>query len=241
MEQWLVHRDGQPISPKPVAACKRATVRPYLDGKLDDDCWNQALPVHLATTAGDLGTEFGCKEAIEREHKEKGKPNVAALQNALAEGTRAAFAFDDENLYVAVACRHPVGMRKETLDKRTRDMDLRAFDRVSILIDLDRDYQTYYQLQIDQRGAVAEDCWGDKSWNPKWFVAVHADETGWTAEAAIPLSELTGDPVAPGKLWAVNVVRTVPGKGVQAWSAPAGATPRPEGMGILTFVGEPKK
>ena len=42
--------------------------------------------------------------------------------------------------------------------------------------------------------------------------------------------------VAPGKLWAVNVVRTVPGKGVQAWSGPAGVNPRPEGMGILTFV-----
>ena len=92
-------------------------------------------------------------------------------------------------------------------------MDMRAFDRVSILIDLDRDYQTYYQLQMDQRGAVAEDCWGDRSWNPKWFVAVNAEETGWTAEIAIPLSELTGDTVAPGKLWAVNVVRTVPGQG----------------------------
>jgi len=241
MESWLVNRAGQPVPPKPVAACKRTTARPYLDGKLDDECWNQALPLYLATTAGELGTEFGCKEAIEREHKEKGRPNVTALQEAVAEGSRAAFAFDDENLYIAVVCRHPAGLKKEKTEKRTHDMDLRAFDRVSILIDLDRDYQTYFQLQIDQRGAVAEDCWGDKTWNPKWFVAVHADETGWTAEAAIPLGELTGEVVAPGKLWAVNVVRTVPGKGVQAWSGPAGVTPRPEGMGILTFVGEPKK
>jgi hypothetical protein len=241
MESWLLNRGGQPVPPKPVAACKRTTARPYLDGKLDDECWNQAVPMFLSTTAGDLGTEFGCKEAIEREFKEKGKADVTALKEAVAEGTRAAFAFDDENLYIAVVCRHPAGMKKEPVGKRTRDMDLRAFDRVSILIDLDRDYQTYYQLQIDQRGAVTEDCWGDKTWNPKWFVAVQADDTGWTAEAAIPLSELTGDVVAPGKLWAVNVVRTVPGKGVQAWSGPAGVVPRPEGMGILTFVGEAKK
>jgi photosystem II stability/assembly factor-like uncharacterized protein/tetratricopeptide (TPR) repeat protein len=241
MESWLLKRGGQPVPPKPVAACKRTTARPYLDGKLDDECWNQAVPMFLSTTAGDLGTEFGCKEAIEREFKEKGKADVTALKEAVAEGTRAAFAFDDENLYIAVVCRHPAGMKKEPVGKRTRDMDLRAFDRVSILIDLDRDYQTYYQLQIDQRGAVTEDCWGDKTWNPKWFVAVQADDTGWTAEAAIPLSELTGDVVAPGKLWAVNVVRTVPGKGVQAWSGPAGVVPRPEGMGILTFVGEAKK
>ena len=156
-------------------------------------------------------------------------------------GTRAAFAFDDEHLYVAVVCRHPAGMKKDNVEVAAHDMDLRACDRVSILIDLDRDYQTYYQLQIDQRGAVADDCWGDRTWNPKWFVAVHADETGWTAEVAIPLSELTGDVVAPGKLWAINVVRTVPGKGIQAWSGPAGVTPRPEGMGVLTFVGDQKK
>ena len=109
------------------------------------------------------------------------------------------------------------------------------------MIDLDRDYQTYYQLQVDQRGALAEDCWGDRTWNPKWFVAVNAEETGWTAEIAIPLSELTGDIITPGKLWAINVVRTVPGKGVQAWSGPAGVTPRPEGMGIMTFAIDAKK
>ena len=191
----------------------------------------------LSTTTGYLGSEYGCREAIEREFKERpGKPDITAMQQAVADGTRAALAFDDEYLYIAVVCRHPAGMKKDKLAVRGRDMDLRANDRVSILIDLDRDYQTYYQLQIDQRGAVAEDCWGDRTWNPKWFVAVNSEETGWTAEAAIPLSELTGDVVVPGKLWAVNVVRTVPGKGIQAWSGPADVNPRPEGMGILTFV-----
>lgn len=239
-ESWLLNRAGQPTPPKPVAACRRTASRPYLDGKLDDDCWRNATPLPLTTMAGDLGTEFGCKEAIEREFKEKGKVNPAAMREALADGSRAALAFDDENLYIAVVCRHPAGMKKEKVEKRTHDMDLRAFDRVSILIDLDRDYQTYYQLQVDQRGALAEDCWGDQTWNPKWFVAVNAEESGWTAEIAIPLSELTGEVVSSGKIWAVNVVRTVPGKGVQAWSGPAGVTPRPEGMGVMTFIGDKK-
>lgn len=239
LESWLMNRAGQPNPPKPVAACRRAMTRPYLDGKLDDPCWKDAIPMPLATTAGDLGEDFGCREAIERRFRDK--PDPTALAEAVGAGTRAAFAYDDEHLYIAIVCRHPAGMKKEKLEKRGRDMDLRAFDRVSILIDLDRDYQTYYQLQIDQRGAVAEDCWGDRTWDPKWFVAVRADDTGWTAEAAIPLKELTGEVVAPGKLWAVNVVRTVPGKGVQAWSGPAGATPRPEGMGVMTFVGDGKK
>lgn len=241
LESWLMNR-GQATPPKPVAACRRSPARPYLDGKLNDSCWQEAIPMPLVTMAGDLGVEFGCKESIEKQFREKpGKPDPSALREALMDGSRAAFSFDDEHLYIAVVCRHPAGMKKEKLETRTRDMDMRAFDRVSILIDLDRDYQTYYQLQIDQRGAVAEDCWGDKSWNPKWFVAVNSEETGWTAEIAIPFTELTGDIVTPGKLWAVNVVRTVPGKGLQAWSGPAGVTPRPEGMGVMTFVGDLKK
>jgi len=242
LESWLLNRGGQAMPPKPVGACRRTNQRPYLDGKLDDACWQDAIPMPLATTAGELGSEFGCKDAIERMVKERpGKPDPNAVAEAQAAGSRAAFSIDDEHLYVAVVCKHPAGMKKEKAEGRTHDMDLRAFDRVSLMIDLDRDYQTYYQLQIDQRGALAADCWGDKTWNPKWFVAVHADESGWTAEVAIPLKELTGEVVVPGKLWAVNVVRTVPGKGIQAWSGPAGVTPRPEGMGVLTFVGDRKK
>ncbi|MSR55408.1 MAG: hypothetical protein EXS09_19300 [Gemmataceae bacterium] len=242
LESWLLNRAGSPTPPKPVGACRRTTQKPYLDGKLDDACWQDAIPMPLSTTAGELGQEFGCKEAIERMAKEMpGKPNANVIAPALADGTRVAFSFDDEHLYIAVVCKHPAGMKKDKAEGRTHDMDLRAFDRVSLMIDLDRDYQTYYQLQIDQRGALAEDCWGDKTWNPKWFVAIHAEETGWTAEVAIPLKELTGDVVVPGKLWAVNVVRTVPGKGIQAWSGPAGVTPRPEGMGVMTFVGDRKK
>lgn len=242
LESWLMNRAGQPMPPKPVAACRHTTSRPFLDGKLNDQCWQEAIPMLMTTMAGNLGSDFGCKEAIEKQLREKtGKPDPNALREALGDASRAAFAFDDEYLYIAIVCRHPAGMKKDKLETRGRDMDLRAFDRVSILIDLDRDYQTYYHLQVDQRGAVAEDCWGDKSWNPKWFVAVNPEDTGWTAEIAIPLSELTGETISPGKLWAVNVVRTVPGKGLQAWSGPAGATPRPEGMGVLTFVAEVKK
>jgi len=30
----------------------------------------------------------------------------------------------------------------------------------------------------------------------------------------------------------------LPGKGIQSWSTPADATPRPEGMGLLEFRAE---
>ena len=92
---------------------------------------------------------------------------------------------------------------------RPRDADVRPFDRVSLLLDVDRDYSTCYHLQIDQRGCTCEDCWGDLSWNPKWFVAVHSEPGVWQIEAAIPFAELTADPVTLGKTWACNVTRVV--------------------------------
>jgi photosystem II stability/assembly factor-like uncharacterized protein len=237
LETWLLNRKDVASAPKNVGACKPSQQRPHLDGKLDDACWQESFPLYMSTTAGTVGSEFGCHESIQDALREK-KLTSAESQQAIAAGTKTAFSYDDEFLYVAVVCRHPAGMKQPTLDQRGYDMNLKDFDRVSIMIDLDRDYQTYYQLQVDQRGAVADDCWGDKSWNPKWFVATKAEETGWTAEIAIPLKELTDEPVSPGKIWAVNVVRTIPGKGIQSWNAPAGATPRPEGMGILSFMGK---
>jgi hypothetical protein len=149
--------------------------------------------------------------------------------------SEARFAYDADFLYVAVSCHHPPGMRVEPVAKRTRDADLAGHDRVDILLDLDRDYQTYYRFQVDHRGCLAEDCWGDASWNPKYFAAFHSTDDGWTAELAIPLQELTGERLSHGKTWGVNVSRFVPGRGVQSWSGPADNTPRPEGMGLLQF------
>jgi photosystem II stability/assembly factor-like uncharacterized protein len=225
-ELWLINKTVGTSSPKPIAYCPKSDAKPHLDGKLDDRCWEGVQPMVLATTSGELEQFIG--------KDDQGKP-------AAEYTTKAWFTYDNEYLYIAVRCTHPAGKRVPPVEKRSRDMDLRAFDRVSILLDLDRDYQTYFHLQIDQRGCLAEDCWGDASWNPQWFVAIDSDESSWTAEAAIPLKELTGDIPIPGKVWAANVTRIVPGKGVQAWSTPADAKPRPEGMGLLQFIQAPKR
>lgn len=150
----------------------------------------------------------------------------------------ARFARDDKFLYVAVTCMHPDGKQVPKADRRARDADLQGHDRVEVLLDLDRDYQTYYRLRVDHRGCVAEDCWGDPAWDPRWFVAVEPTPTGWTAEAAVPLAELTGTPPAAGQAWAVNVVRVVPGVGVGSWGGPSDAVATPAAMGLMRFVGK---
>lgn len=214
-EIWLGDRTTIGVQPKPMGFCRFTETRPFLDGKLDDPCWKdlKALEVKSAIREGETSADSQYK-------------------------TEARFAYDAQFMYIAVTCSHPVGQAVPPVAKRERDADLKGHDRVDILLDLDRDYQTYYRFQIDHRGCLAEDCWGDKTWNPKYFVAFNPTETGWTAEIAIPLVELTGDKPSTGKTWAANVSRVVPGKGIQAWSTPADGEPRPEGMGLLQFRAE---
>lgn len=209
-EMWLANRAGPP--PKPVIFCRPAAERPKLDGNFDDACWEGLQPLVLKNAVGDTTKEYV---------------------------TEARLAYDKEYLYLALRCTHPEGRAAEQVKVRQRDADLRAYDRVSLLLDLDRDYATYFHLQVDQRGCVCEDCWGDKTWNPRWFVAAKSDATSWCIEAAIPMTELTGDTVTVGKAWACNVVRVLPGRGVQAMSLPADVQPRPEGLGLLLFGAEP--
>jgi photosystem II stability/assembly factor-like uncharacterized protein len=210
-ERWLQNRSAVPVQPKPFLLCPKVPNKPYLDGKLDDDCWNQIKPVEAKT-----GAMSGY-------------------------GTKAHFVYDDDYLYVALECTHPDGKALPKAEVRRRDDDLRGKDRVDLLFDLDRDYQTYYRLRIDQRGCVADDCTGDAGWNPQWFVAVEPTPAGWTAEVAIPRAELIGTGFKTGSTWGVNVTRVVPGLGCQTWSGPAVDSPRPEGMGLMQFHGVMKK
>jgi photosystem II stability/assembly factor-like uncharacterized protein len=237
-ELWLLNRNGVP--PKPVAACRFTDTRPFLDGKLDDVCWQRAAVHRMWVASGDPKKAPPPEDRdLRKETFEKYQVPAETKQFLCDYPTEVRLAHDAEYLYVAVRCFHPPEKQIEPAKGRTRDADLRPFDRVSILLDLDRDYSTCYHLQIDQRGCVAEDCWGDRSWDPRWFVTVKSEPTVWVAEAAIPLGALTGDPVPPGRAWAFNAVRVLPGRGVQAWSLPAEVpeeSPRPEGMGLIIFT-----
>jgi photosystem II stability/assembly factor-like uncharacterized protein len=213
-ELWLSQRQGTP--PKPFMLCKQTETRPFLDGKFDDACWRDSQPVALSDSLS---------------------------KTAKQAPTKVMLSHDADFLYLAVRCEHPAGKRIAPVKGRKRDEDLRAFDRVSLVLDLDRDYATAFHFQVDQRGCVRESCWGDQSWDPQWFVAVHSDDTSWQVEAAIPLISMTGEILTSGRAWCCNVIRALPGQGVQAMSLPAGVPeddPRLEGMGLLLFKADPR-
>lgn len=212
-ELWIGERLGQPQ--RFAIACRKTNQRPHLDAKFDDPCWIEAVPASLKAISGKFVPE--AYSAVIR------------------------FAFDDENLYVALECQHPSADIQPAIERRYRDADLTQSDRVELLLDMDRDYSTWYRFRIDLRGSLAEDCCGDASWNPRWFVAFQNQERGYSAEIAIPLAELTSSIPSTGQAWAINAVRILPGRGALALSAPAETTVRPEGFGLLTFIGDGRR
>jgi photosystem II stability/assembly factor-like uncharacterized protein len=225
-ELWLADRRGLP--PKPVLTCRYTETRPFLDGQFDDPCWKDLDPVPLKDANEQPGTKPAAKNPAA-----KGDPAP----------TKVWMAYDQQFLYLALRCEHPAERYVPPVKGRKRDANLDNYDRVSLFLDLDRDYATCFHFEVDQRGCVREECWGDWSWNPHWFVAVHSEQTFWQIEAAIPLVALTGDTITSGRAWACNVVRVQPGQGVQAWSLPAGLPekdPRLEGMGLLMFHMPPR-
>ena len=162
-ELWLADPNNK--QSKPTQKCWKAAAKPKLDGRLDDAVWQKVETVPL-------------KSAL------KDDDDWPAL---------AAFAYDDEFLYIAVTCRRATGVKYEPAPTpRPRDADLTAQDHVDVLIDIDRDFATYYRLSFDYRGFTADSLWGDTAWNPTWFVAADLTDDAWTVEAAVPLDQLTG-------------------------------------------------
>jgi hypothetical protein len=145
-------------------------------------------------------------------------------------------ACDDEFLFLAVSCRKAAGAQYPTAPgPRPRDPPLDDGDRVDVLIDLDRDYTSYYRLTMDYRGWTGEACAGNVHWNPVWYVASAATGEDWVAEAAIPLVELTAQRPTSTDVWAVGVQRIVPQVGIQAFTKPASVEPRGEGFALMMF------
>lgn len=206
MEHWLTHTHGEP--PKSIGQAHLTSVKPYLDGQLNERMWQSADWLELSCPRGE----------------DEAWPAFVAIN------------YDSEYLYLALNCCFAPNGNYETTDlPRTRDASLEKHDRIAVHIDIDRDYTSAYQLTIDHRGWTSESCFGDDKWDPSWFVAVVKEDDTWNVEAAIPLSELITEPIHSGTAWAVGLQRTVPRVGFQSWTQPASVEITQQGFGILLF------
>ena len=164
---------------------------PRLDGVLSDPCW-------LAAAAAALD------------------PGAASAPGGLLTA-----ATDGRFLFLAGALpAHPDHGEAPTLEGRAHDADLSALDRVEFSIDPDGDLGTAWNFAVARDGGTREDCCGDPSWDPGWFVEVvrtpplePGDPGDWRFEAAIPLDALSFAPPTAASAWAVRIRRVTPGVG----------------------------
>lgn len=216
-ENWLLHPASTP--PRPVYLCRFTKTRPVLDGLLSDECWQDADELRLSDKpASDL-----------EKQGEAGRDNLSRPFVLMS--------YDKEYLYLAASIPVSAGLNYPAAPDTGRDYDadLQLQDRLSFAFDIDRDYTTYYQMEVDHRGWTSDRCWIDQSWNPRWYVAREKDKQYWRTEIAIPLKELAPATQLKRTTWGFSVVRILPAVGLQGWNHPLTTEPRPDTFGLLRF------
>ena len=177
----------------------RAKSRITVDGLLNEPDWLEAIPVG---------------EILQRDPH----PGEKA-----SEKTELKLLYDDENLYIGVACydsepNRIIGTQME------RDADLSADDRVELLIDSFHDRRNAFYFSTNPLGAlvdglIIENGQLNRNWNAIWYVRTHRSDAGWTAEFSIPFKSIgfkSGEQV-----WGFNFSRTIKRKLEEdRWASP---------------------
>ncbi|MGI9037759.1 MAG: DUF5916 domain-containing protein [Gemmatimonadota bacterium] len=205
-------------APQSVAVRLEGTID--LDGRLDEAAWRAAPAI----------VDFHQKEPVE---------GVAPTQR-----TEVRFLYDGGTLYVGAR------MFDDEPDRIVgrlvrRDANTNS-DEIRITFDtfLDHLGETYFA--VNPRG-VRSDAYGpggsglDESWNPVWRASAHVDELGWTAEMAIPFSQLRF-PQGVEQVWGLQVERTIERTNEYiVWSFwPRGESGGPSRFGHLSGIAAPE-
>ncbi|MCA9009117.1 MAG: hypothetical protein KDB01_05190 [Planctomycetaceae bacterium] len=197
---------------------------PFLDGVLTDSIWEDAEEILLIPFV---------RDSLD--------PLTGTRRKSLARGedisSLTMLAWDDEFLYLGARLqRAPEKLQPvELAMHRSYDSKHENRDRLELEIDTDRDFGTSFQLTIDESGQTSDRCWMLDQWNPKWYVALDADNAAWRIEAAIPLKELCAAGAKPGDLWNIRLRRIIPG--VLQHELQTGTNPvSTDGTGMVRFI-----
>jgi hypothetical protein len=221
-EAWLAKPAELP-PPKRIATCRPAHEPPQLDGTINESFWAKTDRLRLGGKREPTNASVYQREATE---------NIAGTNDA----AEIRIAYDAKFLYFAVRCPKAVGGEYRHDERpRARDADLLQHDRVTLRLDVDRDYSTAFELTVDARGWTHDACWGDVHWNPSWYVATTSDESTWTIEAAVPFAELVANPPSARDVWALGARRTIPRVGYEGWADPAESDETAAEFGVLIF------
>lgn len=144
------------------------TVKPAIDGKLDDECWKKG------TWTGNY-TQFFPNEGAKPTY-----PTEFNLQ------------YDDKNLYVAFRA---FDGEPEKILRLAGVRDEFSGDMMGITFDSYRDYRTGFEFSLSAWGQKVDLVlfnpvnW-DYNWNAVWKGKTGTEDSAWIAEMEIPLSQL---------------------------------------------------
>jgi hypothetical protein len=150
--------------------------------------------------------------------------------------TEAQVAFDDHAFYVFIRAYDPEPLTISTVLARR---DVRPpTDQLKIVIDSFHDRRSGFEFAVSPGGvkrdyAIFDDNNEDGSWDGVWDVATRVDSLGWTAEFAIPLSQLRY-PSSPTHTFGFGVWRDIERyKERVSWPAY-----RPSQIGFVSQLGD---
>lgn len=159
--------------PKRVYLTQRLQINsPKIDGKLDDACW--------------LGGDGWTGDFIQQQPNEGEAPS---------QKTEFKILYDNTNLYVAIRA---YDLEPEKIDIRVSRRDDFAGDYVGICFDSYYDHRTGYEFNLNASGSKIDliqmdtgaDWFSDKNWDAVWDGKTAIEDSAWTAEMRIPLSQL---------------------------------------------------
>lgn len=188
--------------------------QPVIDGKTDEPVWQQA------EIAGDF-VQFEPHKGAPAEFK-----------------TEVRVLYTDTHIYLGFNCFDPEpGKIISRLTKR--DSDLMTDDAVAIGLDTFLDRRTAYYfitnpLSTQSDGRLSDNGrTGDETWDGEWRSAAVVNDSGWSAEIAIPFSTLKFKP-GKNRSWGFSVVRSTPRRlGKDTWTGPVEAENRVSQFGTL--------
>ena len=203
---------GKSQSPNRIIEAKWLDSPPVIDGTLSESAWEQA----------EIATDF---------FRAKQTRGVPARLN-----TKAMILYDADALYIGVHCDEP-DMKNLRETQTRRDARLLGDDTFKVLLDTYNDQRNCYVLavntlgtQMDQR--ISNESKFDPAWNANWEAKVQKNGNHWTAEMAIPFSELRFNPQKT--TWGINFWRPHPMDGEHySWSDTGGSLSRVSDFGKL--------
>jgi len=185
-----------------------------IDGKLDDDLWQQAA------------SDAGFKLANGKVPKSK---------------TRLLIARDDKKLYLAIECfadQQVLSALKANITRHD-DVEIWKDDDVEFFVDPTGKRKSYYQIIVNSVGTTCDSYrpWPGEmvpSWNPQYQSAAKVGDKSWTVELALPLTAFKFTKKFAGE-WAFNVLCSRKGFKENVYWSPVGKgrPHQPRKFGIL--------